>query len=141
MIQLTQKHILFILGGITIAAELFCLISIVTKEWTMFYKELFCSECPKAAGPLSIIALLILLSAIVLIILLAIDKLPAMFRASIFGALLLGTIFTLAAYTSVTDQYTGFSFKLMIVAHFFCYMASQLAAFWLGGFYAATFIA
>jgi hypothetical protein len=46
--------------------------------------------------------------------------------------LFLASIFTLSSFAAFWDSSSGYSYKLMVVAHFLCYIASVIAAFWLG---------
>ncbi|UJR08923.1 hypothetical protein I4U23_013175 [Adineta vaga] len=137
--QITEKILLLITAVITTIAALFCVISLGTSNWTAPY-GLFCNICPSAPAGLSVIAFILLLASILILTLLALSIFPKSLRAMAFGGLFSATIFTLAAYTSYVDPIIGYSFKLMVVAHFLCYIASLFTAFWLGGSYATRVV-
>ncbi|CAF5112243.1 unnamed protein product, partial [Rotaria sp. Silwood1] len=115
----------------------FCIISLATPGWVLKY-GLFCSGCSTPSAGLSIVAFILLMAAIVVLLLLIIRILPKTIRILSLIVLFLGTIFTLASFAAYLDAGTGYSYKLMVVAHFLCYVASLVVAFWLGGSYGTT---
>ncbi|CAF0963028.1 unnamed protein product [Rotaria sordida] len=136
--QISETILLIITAVVTAISALFCIISLATSRWTLTY-GLFCSGCPTATpAGLSIVAFILLIAAIVILLLLICRLLPKAIRILSFIILFLGTIFTLASYAAYFHAATGYSYKLMVVAHFLCYVASLLVAFWLGGSYATT---
>ncbi|CAF0771927.1 unnamed protein product [Adineta ricciae] len=139
--QITEKILLLITAAITTIAALFCVISLSTSGWPAIGSiGLFCRGCPSTPAGLSIIAFILLIIAIVVLILFVLNVLPKLLRSVAFGVLFLATIFTLSAYTSFVDPAVGYSFKLMVTAHFFTYVASFFTAFWLGGSYATRVV-
>lgn len=137
--QIKETLLLIITAIITGFAAFFCLISLVTPRWTVF-EGLFCNNCPTAPVGLSIIAFILLIIAIVILALFALKILPESIRVLSIIILFIATIFTLASYASYFDSWAGYSFKLMVFAHFLCYIASLLATFWLGSSYATTVV-
>ncbi|CAF2591051.1 unnamed protein product [Rotaria sp. Silwood2] len=135
--QINETILLIITTVITAISALFCIISLATSRWAVIY-GLFCTGCPTTSAALSIIAFILLMIAIIVLILLIIRLLPKPIRILSFIVLFLGTIFTLASYAAYFDAGTGYSYKLMVVSHFLCYVASLLIAFWLGGSYGTT---
>lgn len=137
--QITETILLIITAVITAISALFCLISLATSRWAGYF-GLYCTGCPTASAGLSIIAFILLLVAIFILILFALRILPKSIRVLSFLILFFATIFTLSSYASYFDKSTGYSFKLMVAAHFLCYIASLLTTFWLGGSYATTVV-
>lgn len=137
--QITETILLIITVVVSAVAALFCVISLATPRW-FGYAGLYCTGCPSASAGLSIVALVLLIIAILVLILFALKILPKSIRALSLLILFLATIFTLAAYASYFDKGTGYSFKLMVFAHFLCYIASLLVTFWLGGSYATAVV-
>jgi hypothetical protein len=139
MMQISETILLFASAAVTLVSGLFCLISLVTPRWNIL-TGLFCTGCSTPSAGLSIVALLSLMLTVVVLALFALKKLPKSIRALALGMLFLATMFTLAAHAAYFDDYTGYSYKLMVFANFLCYMASLLVAFWLGGSYAAAIV-
>jgi hypothetical protein len=137
--QLSESILLFITAVITAISAFFCLIALATPRWSLAF-GLFCHYCPTPPGGLSIVAFILLLAAVVILLLFALRILPKSLRVTSLLVLFLATIFTMSAYASYVDSGTGYSFKLMIFSHFLCYIASLLAAFWLGGSYGTSVV-
>jgi len=137
--QVNETVLLIITAVITAIAALVCVISLATPRWTIF-GGLYCTGCPTAPAGLSIIAFILLIAAILILILFALKILPKSIRALSLLILFLATIFTLSAHASFFDSGTGYSYKLMVFAHFLSYIASLFATFWLGGSYAITVV-
>ncbi len=143
--QFTETILLIIAAIITAGSTFFCLIGLATPGWYGYgywYGSvgLYCSNCAKAPAALAIIALLLLIVGIVILVLFIIKILPKSIRVLSLLILFLATIFTLATFTSTVDSATGYSFKLMVFAHFLAYVATILVAFWLGGSYGTTVV-
>ena len=137
--HITETRLLIVITVVTAASTVFGLISLATPRWSTYF-GLFCQDCSTLTAGLSIAACFLLVSAVPVLILMTTRILLRSLRLLPCLALFLSTIFTLAAYASYFDVYAGYSFKLMVVAHFLCYVASLLAAFWLGGSYAAVIV-
>jgi hypothetical protein len=137
--QITETILLIITAGITALSALFCVISLATPRWGGSW-GLYCTGCSTASAGLSVVAFILLIVAVLTLVLFALRILPKSIRALSFLILFIATMFTLAAYAAYFDRGTGYSYKLMVVAHFFCYIASLLTTFWLGGSYATTVV-
>ena len=125
-------RILILIGIIvTAVSALFCLIGLATKRWTGTL-GLFCDGCYKAPAALSIISLLLLIAAVVTLVLLMFGILKGILQFVPIGILLLATIFLLGTYVSHVERNRGYSFDLMVVAHFCSYVALAITACWLG---------
>jgi hypothetical protein len=143
--QLSERILLIVTAIITAVSTLFCLIALASPGWYLSYFGsanigLYCTGCPTAPKALSIIAFLLLILGIVVLVLFALNILPKSIQVLSVFVLFLATMFTLAAYASSVDKITGYSFKLMVFAHFLCYIATLFVAFWLGGSYATTVV-
>ena len=140
--QVTETILLIITVVITAGATFFCLIALATPGWSAYGGiNLYCSVCPKAPAALSIIAFFLLIGGVVFLILFLIKLLPKSIRILSLIILFLAIMFTLAAFASYVDAGTGYSFKLMVFAHFLSFVATIIAAFWLGGSYGTTVVA
>jgi hypothetical protein len=135
--QISERVLLIVAAIITAISALFCIIALATPRWTTTY-GLYCSSCSTPSSGLSIVAFILLIAALLVLLLFICRFLPKSTRILALIVLFLGNIFTLASYASYFDALAGYSYKLMVVAHFFCYIASLLTAFWLGGSYATT---
>jgi len=138
--QVTEKVLLIITAVITAISTLFCVISLGTSSWPGMI-GLYCRGCGTASSGLAIVAFLLLVASVVILILLALSIFPKSLRFFSFLILFLATIFTLATYAAYFNKISGYSFKLMVIAHFLSYVASLITAFWLGGSYATTVVA
>ena len=137
--QISETVLLFASAIVTVVSGLFCLISLATPRWNIL-TGLFCTGCSSPSAGLSIVALISLMLTAVVLALFALKKLPKSIRALALGMLFLATIFTLSAHAAYFEVFTGYSYKLMVFAHFLCYLASLLVAFWLGGSYATAIV-
>lgn len=137
--QITERLLLLITAFVSAVAAFFCVISLATPRWS-FLSGLYCRGCPSAPAGLSIVALILLIAAVLAFILIILKILPKSIRALCFLIIFFAAMFALAAHASYFDTISGYSYKLMVFAHFLCYIASLLTAFWLGGSYAATVV-
>jgi hypothetical protein len=135
--EISENILLITAAIITALSALFCIIALATPKWTL-YNGLYCSNCSTPSSGLSIVAFILLIAAIIVLLLFLCRILPTSTRILSLIVLFLGNIFTLASYASYFDSLAGYSYKLMVVAHFLCYIASLVAAFWLGGSYATA---
>jgi hypothetical protein len=137
--EISERILLIITAVITSISALFCIISLATPRWTLT-SGLFCAGCSIPSAGLSIVAFILLIAALAILFLLACGILSKSTRILSMIVLFLATIFTLASYASFLDALSasGYSYKLMVVAHFLCYVASLITAFWLGGSYTGT---
>ena len=117
---------------ITLVSALFCIIGLATKGWTAVGGGLFCDVCYKPPAALSIISFILLIVSIIGLILLMLDVLNGVLRYIPIIILFIATFFLLATFTSYVERGLGYSFKLMVVAHFFSYVALAVTAYWLG---------
>jgi hypothetical protein len=138
--QVTEKVLLIITAVITAISTLFCVISLGTSSWSGM-AGLYCRGCGTASSGLAIVAFLLLVASVVILILLSLSILPKSIRFLSFLILFLATIFTLATYAAYFNNSSGYSYKLMVIAHFLSYVASLITAFWLGGSYVTTVVA
>ena len=135
--QISEKILLLVTTAITAFAALFCVIGLASPAWTGPC-GLFTAGCPSTpSGGLSIIAFLLLIAAVVVLVLSLLKVLPGSIRAVCLIILFLAGIFTLSAFAAYFNAGSGYSYRLMVVAHFLCYVASIIAAFWLGASYTA----
>lgn len=132
--QVNERILLIIAAFITAISALFCIISLATPRWSLI-SGLYCSGCSVPASGLAIVAFILLIIATVVLILYTGRILPNSLRLLSIIILFLGTIFTLASFASYWDAISGYSYKLMVVSNFLCYIASIITAFWLGGGY------
>ena len=131
-------RILFVAGiAITAISALFCIIGLATKGWVneqLGGRGIFCSGdgCNRAPAALSIISFIILIVTVVTLVLQMLDILRGVLRYIPTLILFIATIFLLAAFTSFFKDTVGYSFNLMVAAHFFSYVALTVMAYWLG---------
>jgi hypothetical protein len=136
----SEFFILFITVITTGFSTIFCLIGFLTPGWNFDkYRNLFCDQCPKIPNTLAVMSIMLLIICFILLTLLIagiIDQQRMIvMRFIIPSLLLLSTIFLLATLTSYlhfVQPNRGYSYNLVIVAFIFAYLASLLAAFWLG---------
>ncbi|CAF1213956.1 unnamed protein product [Adineta steineri] len=133
--QVSEKILLIVSAIVAAISALFCIIGLTTPAWTLNY-GLWCSYCPSSPSQgLSIVAFILLVISVIVLVLFLLKVLPKSIRIVVLIVLVLAGIFTLAAFAAYFDGSTGYSYKLMVVAHFLCYIASVVAAFWLGATY------
>ncbi|CAF0807447.1 unnamed protein product [Adineta ricciae] len=131
-------RILFVAGiAITAVSALFCIIGLATKGWRneqIGGGGIFCNGdgCNRAPAALSIISFILLIVTVVALILQMLDILRGILRYVPTLILFVATFFLLAAFTSYFKDIVGYSFNLMVVAHFFSYVALTVMAYWLG---------
>jgi len=136
----SEFFILFITVITTGFSTIFCLIGFLTPGWNFDkYRNLFCDQCPKIPNTLAVMSIMLLIICFILLTLLIagiIDQQRMIvMRFIIPSLLLLSTIFLLATLTSYlhfVQPNRGYSYNLVIVAFIFAYLASLLAAFWVG---------
>lgn len=146
---LSEFFLLFAITITTAFSTIFCIIGLSTRGWNFdTYRYLFCDQCPKTSSILAIISMMLLVVCIILLGLIIgriIDQEHMLsMRFIIPSLLLISTIFLLAtlnSYLGFADPNRGYSYYLTIVAFVFAYLASLLAAFWLGncGFISKTY--
>lgn len=134
---ISERILLFVTAAITVIAALFCVIGLATTSWAgscgLFNAPSGCRST--SSGALAIISFLLLMAAVIILLLLAVKILPASIRAVCLIVLFVAGIFTLSTITAYFHSSTGYSYRLVVVAHFLCYVASIAAAFWLGASY------
>ena len=132
--QISERILLIVAAVITAISALFCVISLATPRWSLAF-GLYCSGCSIPAAGLAIVAFILLIAATAVLVLFIGRILPNSVRLLSIVILFLGAIFTLASFASFWDAMSGYSYKLMVVSNFLCYIASIITAFWLGGGY------
>jgi hypothetical protein len=135
--EIQETPLLITTAIVTAISALFCIISLATPYWSL-YAGLYCSGCSTAASGLSIIAFILLVAATVLLSLYICRILPGSTRFISLVLLFIAGICTLASFASYWDSISGYSYKLMVVSNVLCYIASILAAFWLGGLHISS---
>lgn len=130
--QINERILLIIAAVVTAISALFCIIALATPNWTTMI-GLYCSGCSIPASGLAIVAFILLIAATCVLILFLARILPTALRPVAILILFLAAIFTLATFASFWNAISGYSYKLMVVANFLCYIASIITAFWLGG--------
>ncbi|UJR09063.1 hypothetical protein I4U23_013311 [Adineta vaga] len=127
---------------ITVISTLFCIIGLATKGWSQptgtDYSGLFCDGCYKAPAALSIIAFILLIVSLITLVLLMFDRFHGVLRYVPMIILFVASFFLLATFTSYVERGLGYSFDLLVVAHFASYVALIVLAYWLGQSDAAT---
>jgi len=121
--------------ALSAVAALFCVIGLGTKGWYDGKLGLFCTDNPLCVTPpkgLSIIAFFLLLGTTGAFIALLIGVLRGALRFIPIVLLFISTIFLLATFTASVTPGLGYSFDLMVVAHFFSYVALAAAAYLYG---------
>jgi len=120
--------------GLTAIAALFCIIGLSTKGWLTGVYGLFCDQlgCSRSASALSIISFLLLIATIITLVLHMFDILRGVLRYIPFILLLISSIFLLGTFVAYVKPGVGYSFDLMVAAHFFSYAALAIAAYWYG---------
>lgn len=117
---------------ITVVSALFCIIGLSTKGWGGGI-GLFCSGCYKPTAALSVISFILLIVSIIALVLQMFDILNGVLRYVPILILFIATLFLLATFASYLGRFTtGYSYNLMVVAHFFSYVALAVTAYWLG---------
>ena len=118
---------------ITAIASLFCIIGLATKNWPT--GSLFCDNCSKTPAALSIISFILLIASVAALVLQMFNMLNGPLRFVPILVLFIATIFLLATFGAYSTVYSGVlyhSYNLIVVAHFFAYIALTLLAYWLG---------
>jgi len=118
--------------ALSAVAALFCVIGLGTKGWYGGEVNLFCEGCLTPPKGLSIIAFFLLLGTTGAFIALLIGVLRGALRFIPIVLLFISTIFLLATFTASVTPALGYSFDLMVVAHFFSYVALAAAAYLYG---------
>ena len=137
--QISERILLIVAAVVTAMSALFCIIALATPNWlAVSGTGLYCSGCSVPASGLAIVAFILLIAATCVLILFLARIIPTSLRLLSIILLFLAAIFTLATFASYSDSSAGYSYKLMVVANFFCYISSIITAFWLGGGYVAT---
>jgi hypothetical protein len=116
---------------ITVVSALFCIIGLSTKGWSGGI-GLFCSGCYKPTAALSVISFILLIVSIIALVLQMFDILNGVLRYVPILILFIATFFLLATFASYLGRFNGYSYNLMVVAHFFSYVALAVTAYWLG---------
>ncbi len=133
--RLEGRILIIIPTVITAVAALFCIIGLATKGWSGDY-GLFCSGCSQSSAALSVISFILLIVSIVALVLVMFDILNGILRYIPFILLFVATIFLLATFASYSNSLVasslGYSYNLMVVAHFFSYIALAVTAYWYG---------
>ncbi|CAF0995698.1 unnamed protein product [Rotaria sordida] len=124
---------ILILAGliITVVSALFCIIGLSTKGWRGS-TGLFDNGMYKSTAALSVISFILLIITIIVLVLQMFDMLTGVLRLVSIILLFIATIFLLGTLASILEQSLGYSFDLMVVAHFCSYVALAIIAFWLG---------
>ena len=124
----SERVILIAIAAIVFVSALFCVVGLGTKGWYAGGIGLFDGPftAPKA---LSIISLLLLIFCIIAFVLQILGILRDRLRLVPVVLLAITTIFLLATFTSSVTDFFDYSFDLMVVAHFFSYMALAMAVF------------
>jgi len=116
---------------ITVVSALFCIIGLSTKGWGGGI-GLFCSGCYKPTAALSVISFILLIVSIIALVLQMFDILNGVLRYVPILILFIATLFLLATFASYVARFSSYSYNLMVVAHFFSYVALAVTAYWLG---------
>ena len=134
--KLSDSTILVTIAVITGIGALLTLIGLATPKWSKGGYGLWnCNDvCSSSAAALTILALLFLVISVVLLVTLVIHLFPRKLRIIPLGLLVIATLSLLAAKASYLHHFRliGYSFKLIVAAHTFTFVASVLLAFWLG---------
>lgn len=126
------RIVLLVITGITAVAALFCVIGLATKGWAGGMGLFQDGVHTKAPAGLSIISFILLIVTVISFVLLMFDILKGALAFIPIGLLFIATIFLLATFTSYVTDGLGYSFDLIVVAHFFSYVALATAAYWYG---------
>jgi hypothetical protein len=127
--RFTGRILVIIVTVIIAVAALFCIIGLASKGWP---GGLFCDGCSKTPAALSVISFILLIVTLVAFALLMFDILQGFLRYIPFVLLFVATIFLLSTFASYFTSSVGYSYNLMVVAHFFSYIALAVAAYWYG---------
>ncbi|CAF0772032.1 unnamed protein product [Adineta steineri] len=117
---------------ITVISALFCIIGLSTKGWLGGTTGLFYDGAYKPPAALSVISFILLIVSIIALALQIFDILNGTLRYIPILILFVATFFLLASFSSAAERAFGYSYKLMVVAHFFSYVALAITAYWLG---------
>jgi len=128
--RFTGRILIIIVTVIIAVAALFCIIGLASKGWTS--GGLFCDGCSKTPAALSVISFILLIVTLVAFAVLMFDILQGFLRFIPFVLLFVATIFLLSTFASYFTSIVGYSYNLMVVAHFFSYIALAIAAYWYG---------
>jgi hypothetical protein len=135
MRALLERFWIFIVVGLLAVAALFCIIGLSTKGWgpagTTFGLFVDTSVTRDPAG-LSIISFILLLATLAAFVVQKLGVLRGPLRYIPIALLFVTTIFLLSTFASFMAAATGFSYDLMVVAHFISYVTLALAAYMLG---------
>jgi hypothetical protein len=132
--RITEKALVLIATVITAVSALFCIISLATKGWGIspVLGSLFCAGCSKTPQALSIISFILLIASIITLVLVVVNILHGQLRFVPIAVLFTATFFLLSTFSAYFGTTLGYSYNLMVVAHFFAYVALAVAAYWLG---------
>jgi hypothetical protein len=124
----SERIVTIVIIALTAIAALFCVIGLATKGWIQ-NQGLFCDGCPKAAQAMSILSFIFLLICVVAFVLRLLELLRGPMQFAPVVILFICVIFLQVSYTSFVAVGLGYSFDLMVIAHFLSYVALAAAAF------------
>lgn len=127
-----NRLVLIIITSIVLISALFCIIGLSTKRWYGDQIGIFEDGTTVPPRGLSIIAFILLIVTIISFVLEIIGILGGRLRLVPIILTFLSSIFLLATFTAAATPGFGSSFDLMVVAHFFSYIALAVATFLLG---------
>jgi len=132
--RITERLLIVIAAAITAVSALFCIIGLTTKGWGrvgIIAIGLFCNDiCNQSSAALSVISFILLIVSLIAFALVIFGILNGVLRLVPFIVLFIATIFLLATFASYSS--VGYSYNLMVVAHFFSYIALAVTAYWCG---------
>jgi hypothetical protein len=134
--RISESTILVLTTIFTGVAALFALIGLTTPKWLKIGYGLWnCNNvCSTSTATLTILALFLLVTSVVLLIILVMRLFPRSFRSLPFGLVVIATLFLLIAPASYLRKFQviGYSYELAVTAHALAFIASVLLAFWFG---------
>ena len=130
-----ERFWIFIVIGLIAVAALFCIIGLSTKGWatgSVSFGLFDNTSVTRDPAGLSIISFILLLATLAAFVVQKLGILRGLLRYLPTVLLFVTTIFLLSTFASFMAAATGFSYDLMVVAHFISYVALALAAYMLG---------
>ncbi|CAF1195776.1 unnamed protein product [Adineta steineri] len=142
MVSINEKSLLYAMMAITGLSTVFCLLGLATPGWGrdgiqgpvlgLFVFSPSVSKNYAAAGPLSIVSLILLIGCLTVLGLIFSGKLKNHYvPVGTVILLIITTIFLLSTFSSFFATTYEYSVNLMITAFVFTYLTSIIATYWL----------
>ena len=140
MWKISERLFLIIIATFCLTSFGLAIGSLCTPQWTTF-RGLFCKTCSLGAASVLMIAVTLMSISVILLILFILKIVSKSVRFTVFLFLVAANMFFFGTLISMFEDYVGYSFMFLVVAHVLGDIASILIAFWFGGCYFTKIIA